>query len=313
MIPKNWIPPERVTDLLNRVIQEPPAYISQNILTRGGTLLLGGEAKTGKSFLMLELARALTTGKSFLNNSAFSVPMRAKVIYIEAENGEVTTQKRIREIFKDEDPRVYGDYFFHRSKNLDYQLDARSGIEYFVQDIQAVRPNVIILDPISFMFHKDENDATEVGKLYLTLARLKELGADENTSIVMAHHFKKPPTGDAAEGYDFLSEYNFRGSSKWKDGGDSLITMHRGRTYRHPDNSEWWSLKMRFLTRHGSSPPEGWYAFNQKDDLRIRAMEGKESLAGGRVALPKLKLVRPVVQQDINWGLGAIAAEGKGE
>lgn len=301
-----WTPPERVVDLLARQIETAPAYIAQNILTRNGTLLLGGEAKVGKSFLMLELARALTTGGLFLGNADFKVENPVRVIYIEAENGEVTTQKRIREIFKDEDTRVWENNFFHRSKDLDYQFDTAEGVGHFVKDVTNIRPNILILDPISFMFHKDENSAPDVGNLYLALARLKELGKAEDMSIVMSHHFKKPPYGQGAEGYDDLSEYNFRGSSKWKDGGDSLITMHRGKTSRHPDGSEWWTLKMRFLTRHGSSPPESWYAFNQAQDLRIRARVGDEGKPKEKVEMRKLKITTPAVQENINWGLGAV-------
>lgn len=281
---------ERLVDLFAREFPENPSYINPMVLTKGGTLLLGGEAKVGKSFIMLELCRALATGTPFMDNRLLSVPEPVKVLYVDAEVGERTNKARGLRIFQHDDPYAYANNIYHVSKNLELQLDTHRGVSYFGDLIRDVRPNVLVLDPISFLHHGDENSARDVGSIFLTLARLKERGRNEELSIVFSHHFRKPPFGQYAIGYDNLSEYNFRGSSKWKDGGDTILTMQRTGNFPRTDGDEAWKLKLRFLCRHGPSAPEGEYAFNKNGDLRI-VWRGIDTAPKGGPGLPPLKAV----------------------
>lgn len=292
---------ERVLDLLKREFTDTPSYIDPMILTKGGTLLLGGEAKVGKSFLMLELCRALTTGTKFLDHPDMYVPRPIRCLYIDPEVGERTNKERILKIFHNENSLIWGDNLWHVSKNLNLQLDNPRGLQYFADLVKDVQPNVLLLDSINFMWHRDENSAMEVGNLFVNLARLKERGQAQEMSIVLAHHFKKPPFGEYAKEYDYLDEYNFRGSGKWKDGGDTLITMHRYSEVPRNKGDEAWKLKLRFLCRHGPSMPEGKFAFNLDGDLRIK-YRGEDTVKKG-VGLPKLKLVyipqEPLTQDEL--------------
>lgn len=273
----------RVSELLDRVFPPDFSYIEPRILTKGGTLLLGGGAKTGKSFCTMEMCRALSTGHALFDNTEFRVPNQARVVYVDAEVGAFSDQERLRLVMGADDRDLWRDYLYIITKEdqmkMHLQLDTLRGIGNYKALIRDCKPDVIILDPISFLFHRPENDATEIGKLFYTLAELKACGGNE-TSLVFTHHFSKKPWGSAAIGYDPLSEYNFRGSSKWKDGGDSLMTMQR--TKDISDTS--WELKMRFLTRHGASPPEGYAVFNADGDLRTKWSETVHKL-------PKLKKI----------------------
>lgn len=264
--------PLRALDLLSVEFPKDYCYIEQNILTKEGNLLLGGEAKTFKSFIMLEVARALSTGTNFMDHPNFIVPNSVKVLYIEQEVGWRANQERIKKIFEQDDPKIWGDNFYVVCKNLDLNFNDNLGIKNIISIIKEVKPNVVILDPISYLFHKDENSATEVGNLFFNLGKIKEMFKEQELSLVISHHFGKRPWGKASEGWDSLSEYNFRGSSKWKDGGDTLITTTKIDEYKKGK----WKNKKRFLTRHGDSPAEVYTTFNDKDDLRIRVIEEKE-------------------------------------
>lgn len=264
-----------------------PSYIEPRLLQPDSTLLLGGAAKCGKSFLMLEAIRALTTGSNFMSHPNFYVPAPKRVLYVEAENSRDTTLERAKKIFEKETTDKYKDNFFFVSKELDLRLDSARGIRYFQHLIRDVRPEVLLLDPISFLYGGNENDNQVVGSLFYELAKFKKINPEVHMSIVFSHHFGKPPWGKMADGWDELSEYNFRGASKWKDGGDTIITMAR----KHPKvDRDWehWRLHMRFLTRHGSSPPEIWTTFNQEGDLRIRFEEAAAPV--GRIR--KLKVIQ---------------------
>jgi hypothetical protein len=72
----------------------------------------------------------------------------------------------------------------------------------------------------------NENDNSDVQKLVRHLKELMVKHADKDLSIVLSHHFGKPPRVTDDE-HDPLSPYNFRGASKWFDMADSLITFQR--------------------------------------------------------------------------------------
>lgn len=259
--------PLRATELFAASFPPDPCYIEPNILTKGGTLLLGGQAKTGKSLLMLECIRATTTATPFLNNPDFTVPKQAVCLYIEAENGPRATKERGVKIFANQ--HGWENNFYVLSLKNPPMLDSVAGFNEYVSYIKDIKPNILVLDPISFMHYQEENDNRGIGRIYYILNTLKEINPEREMSVVMSHHFGKPPHNkQQAEGHDDLAEYNFRGASKWKDGADSIITMHRYKEL--PLDWEAWVLKMRFLCRHGSSPPEGRYIVNADNDLRIK-------------------------------------------
>jgi AAA domain len=289
----------RADELFVKNFPDNPSYIEPNIIVKGGTTLLGGLAKIGKSLLMMEAIRALSNGKPLFENPDFIVPKRAVCLYIEAENGPRAVKDRGLKIFGGENPRVWGDYFHVLSTKNPPLLDSQSGFREYCSIIKDIKPNVLFLDPISFLNTQDENDNRGIGNVYYTLNKFKDLVPESEMSIVISHHFAKRPWGKSAEGYDHLSEYNFRGASKWKDGADSIITMSRtedlGLEY------EAWKLRMRFLTRHGSSPPEGSYTVNKNNDLRTIVDKNHKKERAGLPPLPPLILSHPE-QGDINFG-----------
>src|SRR5229473_198865 len=94
MIDQDKFEAVRAVDLF--ATQFPPdfSYVEPGILVKGGTLLLGGLAKIGKSLVMMEVARSICTGKPLFNNPQFHVPAKKKVLYIEAENGPRSVKDR---------------------------------------------------------------------------------------------------------------------------------------------------------------------------------------------------------------------------
>ena len=94
-----------VRRLVNDLILTPPVpqpmWVEPAILPKGGLLLFGGESKIGKSFLVLEMMRALATGEDMFGNPQFVIPERAKVVLIEQELGDYILRGRAVEVFKE--------------------------------------------------------------------------------------------------------------------------------------------------------------------------------------------------------------------
>lgn len=236
------------------------------ILPKSGKLLLAAPAKQGKSFLILSLIRSLITGENTFFCPRFRVPEPVRVLLFEQELGEAGLQRRSRVIFNGVTPSGSVRYI---SRNPDVTFSSDKGYELIGNEIADMRPNVVLFDPIGKMYTGDENSAQEVALLWQKMDRLLRLGSRENMSIILSHHFGKTPNGARnREGYDPLDPYNCRGSSKWFDDVDALITVNRLQNL--PLTHQAWRLQMRFELRHEEVPPEMFFTVNRDRDLRVR-------------------------------------------
>lgn len=258
--------PERLADLLARELPPNPAYIEPKVLTKGGTLLLGGAPKVGKSFIALDFARTLTTGGNLFLSPTIYAPEPVKVLLIEQEVGMEGLQDRGRGVFKHEKIELYGDRMWYVSKEPDLLLDTSVGKKLLYDLVAEVRPNVLILDPLGQMHTADENDAAAMAKLFNYLDALKKDFAEDNLSIVMSHHFRKPPI--EKKGWDPLDPNNYRGSGRFFGNPDTIMTNDRFEELR---GMSWkaWKLRCRFVLRHGSGPDDFTVVVQQNNDHRV--------------------------------------------
>lgn len=261
------IAPARLTDLIRRPPIKYPSWIEPVILPKGGVFLFGGHSKIGKSFQALEMARALSTGSTLFDYSGFQA-IESRVMILEREIGEYGLQSRASTVFAKEDLGKIDDNLWYVSQDPDLALDTHSGIGQISEYLAKLGINVLILDPVSHMHSADENDNTAITQIFNNLEQLRKNFRGQGLSIVMAHHFGKPPTGKYVEGYDSLSFHNFRGASKFFSAPDTLCTSARVEELSTP--WEAWRLKMRWVCRQGESPPEMYLSVNKNKDLRVR-------------------------------------------
>lgn len=271
------IPSARLIDLINRPPVTYPSWVEPVILPKGGLLVFGGHSKIGKSFQALELTRALSTGSDLFGYRQFT-SQESKVLYLEREIGEYGLQARSTRIFRDEDLGRIADNVWYVSQDPDLNIDTYSGVMRIADHVDRIGANVLVLDPISHMFSVDENDATAMSKVFNNVEQLRKQFRHLGLSVVMAHHFGKPPTGKFQDTYDHLSFHNFRGSSKFFSAPDTLLTSWRAEELNLPWES--WRLKCRWVCRQGESPPEMYLTVNKNNDLRVRwernALENKK-------------------------------------
>lgn len=262
------IRPARVTDLIRRPPIKYPSWIGPAILPKGGVCLFGGHSKIGKSFLALEVARALVTGTPLFGYSDFQTPEPANVLYVEREIGEHGLQKRASIVFADEDLVAVENRLWYISQDPDTMLDTMAGMNKLIEMIGDTRANVVILDPISHLHSGDENDNTQMTKVFNNIERLRQKFSSNGLSFVLAHHFRKPPEGRFADSHDDLSFHNFRGASKFFSAPDTICTAHR--IEELVTDWEAWRLKIRWVCRHDESPADMYLTVNQYRDLRVR-------------------------------------------
>lgn len=231
--------------------------------------MFGGEAKIGKSLLVLELARALSSADVPFGYPKFSVRDPARVLLLDQELGAYGLQARARKIFAGHPVECLAENLWWSSKHPEMKFDTPEGRGIIARLVDQVRPNVLILDPISKFHTSDENSNTEIARLLLNIDHLISDYRDLDLSVIISHHFGKP-SRDPRWTFDRLDPYNFRGSSNWYGDMDTLATM-----MRLPQMSgcshEAWRIRTRWISRHGEAPVrELIFTVNQLNDLRVR-------------------------------------------
>jgi hypothetical protein len=272
--------PERIKDLIDKELPPVLSWIGEGVLTKRGTMLLGGPEKIGKSFYGLEMARALTTGDNVFGHPQLHTQI-CRVLYIEQEVGELHWQKRSREVMKHEDPEVYGDRLWYMSQVPEMKLDTSAGKKLLFEALEAVQANVCILDPIKNMSSYDENSNTDIASLFATLDSLKSSFIHNDLAFVIMHHMRKPPTGEGKSSYDVLDMKNFRGANNWTASPDSIMTVHRNRELNLGYTA--WETMNRIVLRNDNGMSDWRMTVNRDNDLRVRF----DSVKGGVLPLKK--------------------------
>ena len=257
-------------DLIQREIPKAPCWIEPSILPKGGKMLFGGHAKIGKSLIMLELARSLALGKRPFECPHIKVPEKARVLVIDQELGEWGVQERLKKIMEGDPEEVLREYFFGVSKARDLRLENPDSIRRIVELCQALSANVLILDPIGKMHSYDENDASQINRLMNRLDEIIDKCKDTGLSIIFSHHFGKPIRDPRVELTvdQLFTPYNFRGSTRWYDDPDTLVTCNKFTPRRSAH--KWWRIVSRWECRQGLGPPEFiTFTANKRHNLRV--------------------------------------------
>ncbi len=169
--------------------------VSRNWIVEGGVLtehsktIVYGEPGTGKTFLGLQLAHAISSGTPFLDY--FNVPTPKKVLYLSGENQFDDLKTRIENY--DNEFHFHDDVFIYSTFELNFVHD--EAVNRLRECIEENKIDVVIIDPLYIFAMVDEAKLLDVVSIEIALNKLIE---DLQVSLVLLHH----PTKDS---------YNMRG------------------------------------------------------------------------------------------------------
>lgn len=179
---------------------EQPKWLIKDWWEAGSHGILAGEPKTYKSTVSTEVAVSVASGKPLFGK--YEVVTPGKVLIIQEENSEWLMQDRLAKVSYSKD--LMGSIEHHGKiidikspEDLPIYMVNRSGMNLTLEDdkewIQAlckeIKPVLIILDPIYLMFGDiDGNSAKELAGI---LQWLITLSTDNNTAVMLVHHFNK--------------------------------------------------------------------------------------------------------------------------
>ena len=189
------------------LIQNSPevAWLVDGILPVGRSLMLTGDAGSGKSWAALDLALSVDQGRPWLGR----FPTRqGRVIVCDEENGDPTVRQRLTQALRGEgqpeDGSACGVQFLSMA-GLDLSDEAIVGAMDAV--LSGEHYDLLIIDTLSSCHHQDENDASAMRPV---LDVLKQWMSCYGTGICLLHHRRKPGAG----GDD--GQHAYRGSSALK-------------------------------------------------------------------------------------------------
>jgi hypothetical protein len=176
--------------------------------------VIGGEPKSCKSFLALDVAVSVASGASSLRR--FSVPNAGPVLLFAAEDALEVVRRRIEGIAL---ARAvdFSSLNIHVITADAVRLDIERDRHRLWATLESIRPKLLVLDPFVRLHRCDENVTAEVVPL---LAYLREIQRYFATAVLLVHHARKtahPRAGQA-----------LRGSSEIHAWGDSYLYLRRG-------------------------------------------------------------------------------------
>ena len=195
----------------------PPIDFLVQGLVPEGLFIIGGAAKTGKTYLLLQLAVSLASGTPFLGRE---VPKKRRVLYYYLEGGCRQVKTRFEEIYGSDFSPPADLIFVHKFLPL-----SLGGLAILEQHIERYSPDVVIFDTWQNTRAETKGRQNAYEKEYAELAFIKgQIMAKFGVSVFLAHHLKLFKKGDIT---DPMSMFN--GSAAISGATDTAMLMFRER------------------------------------------------------------------------------------
>ena len=176
--------------------------------------ILGGEPKCCKSFLALDLAVSVAGGVACLRH--FAVAARGPVLLFPAEDSLAVVRQRLEGI-AGASALSLDSLPINVITQPVLRLDSAQDRQRLANTAAALRPRLLILDPLIRLHRLDENDAGQIAAL---LSFLRQLQRDYQLAVLVVHHARKD-AGSTRPGQAL------RGSSELHGWGDSNLYLRR--------------------------------------------------------------------------------------
>lgn len=199
--------------------KETRKYFLYPFIPSDGTLFLAAPPKHLKSLLAMQLAYNLAEGSDFVGWKV-DKPVE-RVLYIDQEIGRSETRDRMFRFHKYYNkPEVLERIHFITRPKQRFSLDkGNKGLLVFREELEAYKPEVVIIDPFRKMTAHDENSSTEMTKVFANLTELQE---EYKFATILVHHSGKP-----SESRKQGTPEAMRGSSEIFAHGDTYMMLTR--------------------------------------------------------------------------------------
>lgn len=229
-----------------------PDPIVEGLLHKEEFLLCSATAKTGKTFLAIELAKCVVTGTPFLGKYPTT---KGRVLYFETELKPFYLKQRLSKML--DQSAEENDELLICKKSI--KIDTSDGEHDLIKAIMEYKPDLVILDPFYRLHTKNEDKAQEITPV---LGFLKEIAQIYKTAFFVLHH-----EGKRGESSGNQTSHRPRGSSAFADVPDVIISMTRdsaGKSCRLAiENRNYQGSKLHIRLKEDHS---GWEVLEDSSD-----------------------------------------------
>lgn len=190
-----------------------PTWLVEQLWATGAVGVIGGAPKCGKSWLALELAVAVASGRPCLGR--FAVPAPGPVLLYAAEDTPLHVRQRVEQLCRARNA-PFDTLELSLILEPSLRIDRPQDVDRLRATLALHHPRLLILDPYVRLQTADENHATEVAAI---LATLRDLSRTFSLALLLVHHARKS-SGDSAG-------QALRGSSDFHAWGDSNLYLRR--------------------------------------------------------------------------------------
>ncbi len=180
------------------IAAEDVQWVVPHLIAEGDKVMIAGPQKSLKTFLALDLTRALAAGGEFLGRPEWTVETPRRVAFIEEEGSPSLFFRRVAKMGEIADGRIA---WAHRRG---FKFTDEAAVSTLIERLQAFDPAAAIFDPMQRMTPGiDENDASKTGVVWDAIQRIQL--ALPRMAVVVIHHANKQAR---------LSWESIRGSSR---------------------------------------------------------------------------------------------------
>lgn len=179
-----------LTNLADELKSPPklPEELIEGVLRCGHKMLISGSSKAGKSFLLMELAVALSEGATWLGFKC----KKSKVLYVNLEIDPASCINRFSEIYKalKIPPKNSKDISIWNLRGHAVPLDKL--VPKLLRRINNLHYDAVIIDPIYKVITGDENNASEMGAF---CNQFDKICNETGCATIYCHHHSKGAQG----------------------------------------------------------------------------------------------------------------------
>lgn len=179
-----------LTNLADELKSPPklPEELIEGVLRCGHKMLISGSSKAGKSFLLMELAVALSEGATWLGFKC----KKSKALYVNLEIDPASCINRFSEIYKalKIPPKNSKDISIWNLRGHAVPLDKL--VPKLLRRIDNLHYDAVIIDPIYKVITGDENNASEMGAF---CNQFDKICNETGCATIYCHHHSKGAQG----------------------------------------------------------------------------------------------------------------------
>lgn len=181
--PGSWL--ERASDLLAEPDPGPAPFLVDQIIGDQAICAIYGPAKAGKTWIVLELATAIATGRPAFGT--FAIPTPGPVIVVLEESGRAALWRRLDMLLRGNAQTRETVRNLYVAANRRVRLDNETWREALLTAGRELRPRAIFLDPLVRLKGAtvDENAQKELGPVLDFMRLLRD---ESGAAVCFVHH-----------------------------------------------------------------------------------------------------------------------------